>query len=1577
MSDNSEIMGVESLPEEINDEEIIDTPLLTQKQIKLNIKETYAILIKGEDPFVGEINAIEGTKAIIKTKDKEYNLLLDENGYLVKNDTYEILDIERVIPFDLSILKEDVSQVNKVLTSDIINNSDISVGDIKEKEIIYTDIELREELLSSLVSIFDAYDSLSKITKLNEYIKDFFSILRYDKQRYLYLDSTLPDWLIPIVDNPIQVYPILGVDPEYSQSLELVSELSELSQTTGTDYYHIYRSILDKLRPINPSISDIGYTTHNIRKYLRDCLIDAKCNGFNGNYTFDKRNNKLNYMSNSEIIHKSDTLNIIGLLYLPDSELIQCLDVMNKTTIHLSNKITLQNMISKNYYKIVELRKKSILPVYIEDELITNQSIDQLVSYLFSKRINSEKFFEIINKLTPSPIELIKSVDKDIVNKLLNYDDIRLLLVKYGLDMNKLSNDSKKFINKLITDNYKQYIKDVDILPEIILSYYTNELTINYKITKAKEIIFNMNSIAERNEYLQKFIKLFTREPRKNEDSNSLYNLYTNQCLLCKHYLFSSKYHTDPNIHSTMLTIYGKPPEDGVIYCKHCGEYLCDEEFSAFDGFVNEAPIQIREVMKEDIQLLDNYNEELILLVKQISTVLGVTIKDEDIDVILSTYNVLNQDKILTLRYQQTNLTDTYPLIADIKKKYSKDKQKKEKIKNELKKLQVYFKDTNKLLSLISLIILTIQTSIPSYKNKYSEKLDYIIPNGELLESITYNKKVIDYCIVKLDKLAMNLKDSLWMNYKQLSIEEKNYDLITVKNQIHNLSINFITPQFNNIQTRIKNYINFISGSTTTYIRDEWTLYKPLRNNKDINKIDTYIQSKEEEFKPYYILNYNNYPIENVSMIQSLNESNNKFIKEIVNIPVSEIMINKAFLLIFRLTLSNYGIYKGSSKRTYLHINQFLNTISNKEVIKNIFTNNGYSEDKFISFKQFRSTIIPKIIEYYQKEKQILETCFSNSDLCNRFIHINMNNYDYFMLKAYPKRFYSYSPPRVYPYKDFDDLNEDFITKLFRIYCKDPTGKIIRRNINTSYLGKVLLVDELNVEFSDTNHCEINLSKDKQNFKQILNTIQSQLLQTQLYIEPKDVTYDDFKEILMKQSFISEIRILELFKSNNLFQLDKDHPVLEILQKTKENKLQGVTKELIIREYDDAFDKLIIDDFITAISLFISQVQSSSHKKRFESIFINTTEYDNLTSQEREQLESGDFRYRNLRQSDIAKLIIFFSGDKRLTPKLILNYIHHLKIILSRLKNNPNICDYIPKQWKLDDVTRSQFKKYASNNAYYLYQDLFKLQVPYTGYLSYIGEHMYVFKALYLYIEPYLHKLNELQQTQESIVSNSHMLIISRYILLFLMYKLVDFHNKVKENDPEIMSLLEECIDSQEEVNIPTVEQFTEFFIMDYVSDIFRMHYDSKWVVSNYNLDDLSKRLSKQKEKEKQTLIHKLDTMSDEKRLLTMEKQKSGVINFFKTSGQENVTRVIDEYKNSNDDERYSMFNNLLSSDNIIDEVNGVYSGELPEDQTTQIMSEIQEEEGYIDINEIDEDGQMGDEIHEFHDEDLLDNEYN
>ena len=56
-------------------------------------------------------------------------------------------------------LKDDIQQLEKQLTSDIVDGLDISLEEINEKEKVYTKVEIREDLLSSLIYSFNGYDN--------------------------------------------------------------------------------------------------------------------------------------------------------------------------------------------------------------------------------------------------------------------------------------------------------------------------------------------------------------------------------------------------------------------------------------------------------------------------------------------------------------------------------------------------------------------------------------------------------------------------------------------------------------------------------------------------------------------------------------------------------------------------------------------------------------------------------------------------------------------------------------------------------------------------------------------------------------------------------------------------------------------------------------------------------------------------------------------------------------------------------------------------------------------------------------------------------------------------------------------------------------------------------------------------------------------------------------------------------------------------------------------------------------------------------------------------------------------------
>ena len=182
-------------------------------------------------------------------------------------------------------------------------------------------------------------------------------------------------------------------------------------------------------------------------------------------------------------------------------------------------------------------------------------------------------------------------------------------------------------------------------------------LSLDQKIQYSLAKIRSMIDIPRRNEYLERYIQLFTREAFVNEDPQTLYNVYTNEPLLCKHYRYSSIYHRDPKAHKTMITVYGRVPEDGCIYCKHCGEYLCEEDFSQFDGFSDETPIMLREEIQDDSDPLEAYKEKDISLVNYVGSVMGVKLRDADVALVLSLLGTINNDIIANKRYDTMDIT--------------------------------------------------------------------------------------------------------------------------------------------------------------------------------------------------------------------------------------------------------------------------------------------------------------------------------------------------------------------------------------------------------------------------------------------------------------------------------------------------------------------------------------------------------------------------------------------------------------------------------------------------------------------------------------------------------------------------------------------------------------------------------------------------------------------------------------------------------------------------------------------------------------------------------------------------------
>ena len=840
-----------------------EEPLIT-KVVKPVVKETYAILLDGESSFIAEVTDINTVDSVVvfqntKTK-KDKIFLLKDDELVLQSDTvrYKILDIERVIPFDLSILKEDIEQLNKQLTSDIIEGLDISLEEIQEKDKIYTPVELREDILSSLVKSFNAYDNLMKIKQLNDTVDNLLQLMKNKEQTvYLYniqRDKPLPNWLIPVIDNPVKTYE----DGDAG-----LFGYFEIKEQLDLPFQQEVNALLDFHRPIEASMSDIGYYTNNISNYLRDCLVNSTCLSTKGSYRYDMRRNKLSnqYTHDSEttIYHQPDSMNVVGFLYLPTNQLRYSLP-FNYNLFNLKEMTFLNSLLQNIPYQT--LKQVPVIPkTYTDDIELTN--LDQSIFYSLDTRYEtSEQYNSVLQTITPPISKLIDLFQVPLKDTILNYKDFKTFCIQYEIDPYCLLSEDVKQINELITKNVTNYLKMTPTLEEVVISNIVPELSLEQKIKISLDIILSMTNIPQRNEYLQKFIRVYTRQNTNKEEPQWLYNRFNNQPLVCKHYELLSVYHNNKDAFDTMISLYGGVPEDGVVHCKHCGEYLCNEDFSLFDGFSDEQPIVIREELVKDVNLLESFNETDILFIKQLSGCLGVSLTDEDIRLILEIQNPMNNDILADVRYQtkQITVSNEHPMIKESKKKHAKDKNRKKLIAADVREFQQYIKDTNKIIGCLSLLMIVIQSSVPAYEQKKKSTIQFInFSDRQSLDTITYDKKYIDFCILNTLKLCDSYKmEPLWFHYKQVADEYKVYQLPQLTKQILNVIHYVVSPQYPMLQERIETYRTHLLSSKNVYIKSEWPLYKPLVGSLLSTTVNDTLVEKESFNKQYYILNYNN-----------------------------------------------------------------------------------------------------------------------------------------------------------------------------------------------------------------------------------------------------------------------------------------------------------------------------------------------------------------------------------------------------------------------------------------------------------------------------------------------------------------------------------------------------------------------------------------------------------------------------------------------------------------------------------------------------------------------------------------------
>uniref|UniRef100_A0A6C0BSM6 Uncharacterized protein n=1 Tax=viral metagenome TaxID=1070528 RepID=A0A6C0BSM6_9ZZZZ len=1557
------------------------------------VGDLFIILLKDKDyPILCIVDSID-------TKDKTADLINDDKTYIIsfddnfniklKTETYEIDEIIKVKEFDL-----DLDQYKK-------ERDEIEFETEKKNEFEkdYSESVIIDDLLSSLIISYECYDNLYKIEKVRKIVDEFMNLLNKKDKK----NKTFNEWLVPIINNENIIHLDEGKD--------LIDEFIKSNKITGET---TYKNILLNQFKIGNNLKfedKIGYNTSNYSGVcLKECSIDKSCSGINGDYLYDELNIRKSLIVpkssifKNEIINEmveilsSDNINITGFLDEPyNKSYFRFPDYLHK------NFNVFERDIYDKYWYNLQNNKYQKFSKYIftnhlcSEESIEPETLNLPLIYNLSKKVNSEDLNLILNKCTRNKKNIIDLFLKDeiLINRILNYDNIHQGLFKYDINYRDLDKKTIKKIDNIIEDNINEYIsnKKTKIKKEPI-KIRKKPLTDLKRVSLAHDYIFSILSVKRRNELLKDFMNKFTRGSNtRYEDPNFLYNKYNNKKIFCKHYLYLVDMDNSNNVFETMKTKYGCPPLNGKIYCKVCNEYLCDEDYSTLEGFDGDNNIMSSsDVLVTDDKSKDIISEkiekkkDLVRIIEIIANMIGVVLNEEDIYEILVNYDYLDHNILADNRYGLSNITDSdihtrlNKSLSKLKEKEKeeKDSKKKDKIKKEknkiVSKFQQWIKDTNKLLIILSLVSIYIQTSVPVYNIRRGIKFKIIDENDKL------NKNGIEFVIKKFKSICNNYDNTIINNSIDLINDN---DMSSFEDQLTRTLSYCNSSIFPKVIERKNKYYLFLKSEKKEYIRSEWTTYKPLSNNTLILSINDYLKEIDNtNLKTIY----GGISIENISIVRGLN--NNSQLADILEIPNLKILVNSSFKKLFRFVVSCYGRHENNILINLL-VQNLIETIDKKEEILTILTKYNWNKDSKsftkLSFKDLRQNVVPKILNLYSKNDTEIKSCFSNEFNCNSFIHTSVNNYDLHLLNTLPKRIYSYIPPNIYPQSVFTECdNKKELSKLFDNYRFDPEGNIISKIDNINFINKYLIDIPDSNELIEIDEYGKKITQNNENFKLLLEYIRKEKSLKYNNIYPiihkyDEENYNDLNKLSYTYSRLIQYLSIVIDDKENLEEQygDKipqisesevdidDNKILYIHYKTIENYYLKLLENKPVLKIKDSFDSIyseyikIYKNDISRISKFLSENDfiGKDQKLRFEKIFSNEKKLK--FNEETISIILNKFLDSNL---EYTEFISYF--------KDIQNIIVHLNKDPTLLKDGTIMTNKIPKHWKLTDSIQKNMMNYLEKEE----MDNFKPSLLLHNRIliqprndSYLGFNYYssitsnyhaYFKNMYSYLSKYFENLELLKANNKSYYTDKYSKIYCKYHFIKILSTIVDYIEGLMLNQGEVVNdamplyrLLEGRVEELIDENI----KVCSLFLMDLLTHLLMSNYDPNWIYMNKNKLTFQRKLSKQNEKEKQERIEKIHNATPEERLLMKYKQETGQSNWHKEASDSHLEYInSEEYSKSTDEERNQkikeIYIGILETYDDVDIDNVNIPNLVPDNE--------EKEEGYFNENELNEDNE-------------------
>jgi len=1530
-----------------------------------------------------EIESINIEEKIINIKGDDKLLLQtleisEDIDILLKTENYEILDIEKIEEIEEKILED----LELKLTKDLIQ--EIVFEDIITSDKFFSDNERKEELLSELISIFKSYNN-EKITKeITDICENYIPLIREkinnnlrNKDCLSFIKDLLndkitgfPDYIKPIVSAKRNLYvEDPAPDPETGQNVPIPEDVIQADLNDELSYnndpesermeYKDYLNVILNDRFQNYHINDKHkkFITDYNGEYLRDCLFEETCTSAGVSqtkpgidsadsfiavlkklYSYDniKTRNTLeipilrNDQTDFEIMKNKEKVNIVGFLLYPS----RYLD--HKFNLHLQQKLfsltEIANYYSLTYsYKIFKERfnNDNIISKTIDiDKQNLEGFTDELSLYLLHDNvIDSDKttIGAILKENLPKKRDLISIPNDKLMSLIFSINSFEKLFNNYDIRFEDLDNSLKKDVTERINNNIKEYLKSYEKvatpLPQTEFKIRKKTLTQEERSKLSLSYILGLLNEKQKYSYLRRYIDLFLRNAKKDQNKNYFYNRYTGEQSLCKHYLHLINSENDPTAFDKMLNTWRMDEiKDGYVCCRCCGEYLCPEGFSPLQGFSDGKPTNTNEKMEqEEENLFKELTEEqkaIKELIIKFQKLFNISLNQLDIKNILEIFETIENKDLVNRRYSEfTDVFTEHPRYrsmtkALVVKEGMKEKEKKKmlkKIKDANIEFQKYLLSSNKILCAFYLIILFTQTAIPSYGHKIKYKILDLDKDFTLIREII-NQQMLTY-IEKLfiDETVKNPGNENTKTISYLLKESTDYALKNIYNHF-TITIEYLQENFF-IKTRITKYRDYlISGENSVYLKESWGSYKPLPGSDLTLQINRKVNSDHEltDLDKHY---------ENNSLLNEIrNVRNTEKYKEL-GITISEFMNDQSYKRLLKYSLQLYGKHTKNITQIDLLINRIIDQLENTSII-GIFKSLGWDNKtlKNFNYNDLREKILIDIPNLYRGE---------DSKATEALIHITSNNFDIRLLSCYQslERIYHYDPVNIYPIYEYDELKTRksyLIDKIFSLYCYDENGIIVKRK-NDNYLNRLLMDYDETREPQD--NCEgTGIAKTKDNFYKYLEyVINNNKLEFLDNLKLKIDFYD--KEILeqIRKENIVKYRpfqkLYEFILKNNKyteFEADVSYDKFIMIREMIDKLNDETMKDKLQTDFDDIISSLIdnketyLADIKENLKVFLKECKDTNKIKRLERYYNMK-----MSGQIKGNQKITSVLYNTISTKMVQSLEQIL--DKCDTFKKI-NFIKNIYYIISRIKNNnfDNGCYFnteIPKIWKINVTNKDKLSDFMKNHEFLIHDEVFSTKPMSNSFYDYKSNYQY-FVGLYDYIDHYQKDIESLIGLDNSdyILNKSNYNYLIDFLFINILHKFVEYITNLKEEDSEeatnAIEIFKELKKEEIATILGTIDYCSTLFI-DLLQDMIESFYDPTYLYENENLDLFSKQISKQKEREKQFLVSDLTSQTNEQRLLTTESQKHGLSNWFDNLSKRNEEyRSSDQYKQDTEEER-------------------------------------------------------------------------